>query len=303
MGLTGIIYASIVVAWAAYLIPLALRRHEETARARSVDRFSTRMNVLSRRGRASSGRTVVTPPRMCDRMLSPAPSPAGSAAAVLSGPRPSRVALETAARRRRRVLLVLASLLAAVAAAAVMSFLPLWSIAAPVASLAAFLMLARRQARRASDAYWEEAQAPFQDPTNVIRRGSTRVDASHGAARGPDDEPTVPLDRDKLRAAVAALEQEHSVAVSLPTSDGTSLWDPLPIVLPTYVEKATASSTIRTVDLSATSTPTVGGAEGSTVPAGRSSDSEIWVRQTASTSVSEPTDDVVNAEPAKVVNG
>jgi hypothetical protein len=283
VGLTGIIYGSIVVAWAAYLVPMWLRRHDEAARSRSVARFSSSMRVLSRSG--GSGRMVVSPPRTTDRVLSPGLGSSGSTAVNATAARPSRKAQRVAARRRRRVLFGLLIGTAVVAAAAVLGYLPLWSVGVPLAMTAAFLLLARHQVRRASDSFWVEAQADAPAPTNVVRRGSTRVDATHGTARPADDEPTVPLDAEDLRSAVAGLEQQHSVAVALPTSDGSSLWDPLPIMLPTYVDKAAARRTIRTVDLGESSSRTAGQAAKA-------------APQPASVA-----DDEVRAEPARVVNG
>ena len=40
------------------------------------------------------------------------------------------------------------------------------------------------------------------------------------------------------------------VAVAIQTADGGSLWDPLPVTLPTYVDKPVARRTIRTIELS-----------------------------------------------------
>ncbi|RKS68588.1 hypothetical protein CLV35_3716 [Motilibacter peucedani] len=72
--MTGLIFGTIVAAWAAVLVPMWLRRHDERNEARSVERFSSAMRVLSRRGPATSGpaapgrRAVVMParPRVAD---------------------------------------------------------------------------------------------------------------------------------------------------------------------------------------------------------------------------------------------
>jgi hypothetical protein len=298
VGLTGIIYASIVVAWAAYLVPLALRRHDEAARSRSVDRFSSSMRVLSRRGSAGIGRVVVSPPRTADRVLRPGLRRTRSTAVETRAARPSRAALAAAARRRRRILVGLLMGTAAVAVAGLLGVLPLWAPAVPIATVAGFLLIARRQVRRVSDSYWvEERAAPAS--SNVIRRGSTRVEASHGVTRNPDEEPTVPLDADRLKAAVAGLVEERSVAVPLPTADGSSLWDPLPIMLPTYVEKPVARRTIRTIDVgepaarSARPAAKVGGPAASVAP-GAPPDS---------TAVVDADDAALDVEAARVVNG
>ncbi|MDP9444079.1 MAG: hypothetical protein M3P83_06915, partial [Actinomycetota bacterium] len=54
-----------------------------------------------------------------------------------------------------------------------------------------------------------------------------------------DDEPTVVFD----------LAQPSRIAVAVETADGGTLWDPVPVTLPTYVSKPRAPRTIRTIDL------------------------------------------------------
>ncbi|RZS87456.1 hypothetical protein EV189_2887 [Motilibacter rhizosphaerae] len=67
--MTGLIFGTIIAAWAAVLVPMWLRRHDERNEARSAERFSTAMRVLSRRGSAARppvpgrGRSVVMPER------------------------------------------------------------------------------------------------------------------------------------------------------------------------------------------------------------------------------------------------
>lgn len=50
MNGSGLIYAAIVGAWAAYLVPMWLRRQDELNEARPADRFTTAIRILSRRG-------------------------------------------------------------------------------------------------------------------------------------------------------------------------------------------------------------------------------------------------------------
>ena len=47
-------------------------------------------------------------------------------------------------------------------------------------------------------------------------------------------------------------------AIVIPTEDGGSLWDPLPVTLPTYVTKPKAKRTVRTIDLGEPGTWTSG---------------------------------------------
>ena len=256
MGLTGVIYALVVLAWAAYLLPQALRRHDEAARKHSIERFSSAMRVLARRGPSRSDRMVVTPARTTDRLLTPSlstgPPPAERAERPLRQ-RPSRAALKAAAERRRRVLLILLGSTLLTAAVAALSLVPLWSVAIPLLTIIAFLGLARRQVRLASDAYWDEVSTFRPEPSNVSPRPAARVDATHGVAKRTagtenserdtsDDEPTVTLDADALREA-------HVDVGVVATADGGSLWDPLPVTLPTYVDKPVAKRTHRTITL------------------------------------------------------
>ncbi|MBA2773918.1 MAG: hypothetical protein H0U36_07720 [Nocardioidaceae bacterium] len=257
MGLTGLIYAAIVVAWAAYLVPLALRRHDEAARSRSVERFSSAMRVLSRRGSASQDRVVLTPSRQSDRVQSPS---LGSSAATTvvseAQDRPTRAAQRVAARRRRRVLIVLVTLLVLVGVAAGLSLVAWWSVVIPAALVVGFLVVARRQVRKMEEAFWVTASQQRPEPSNVVRRTAARVDASAGVVRSgattradPDDEPTITLSAEQLAAAAPDLAEQRVLAVSMSTADGGSLWDPLPITLPTYVDKPVAKRTIRTIEL------------------------------------------------------
>jgi hypothetical protein len=258
VGLTGVIYAIIVVGWAVFLVPLALRRHDQAARNRSIEKFSSAMRVLSRQ-RTEDGRVVVTPPRAGDRLLTPSLSHADDELVPVAA-RPTRASLKAAAARRRRVLLVLVSLTLLVGAVSVFGLLPPWSAVVPIALIVAFLAMARRQVRLASDRYWQEAAEARPEPTNVVRRPAVRVDASHGVERATDedDEPTVTLTAEQLRAAARALEQEIVDVIALETADGASLWDPLPITLPTYVDKPPAARSYRTIDLDGPNTWSAG---------------------------------------------
>jgi hypothetical protein len=65
VDLSPFIFVALAVAWAVYLVPQALKHHDEVVRSRSVDRFSHTMRVLARREPVSrtSSRLVVTPGR------------------------------------------------------------------------------------------------------------------------------------------------------------------------------------------------------------------------------------------------
>ena len=219
VDLSGIIFAALAVAWAVYLIPKALRHHDEIAKARSVDRFSHSMRVLGRNGAAPSRRQSAGPagrpePREVVRPPAAKAAPAPRRHAV------TREAARRAAARRRRVL---GALLLAVAAVAVLAWrmvLPWWSVAIPAGLVVVFLVIARFTVRRERV---RESRQPQEEDA---------LDADDGR------EDTVEVDREELAAAVAA-----------PLADEGSLWDPLPVTLPTYVHKARARRTVKTIEL------------------------------------------------------
>jgi hypothetical protein len=293
VGLTGVIYAAIVVAWAIFLVPLALRRHDQTARNRSIERFSSSMRVLStgERGTAAS-RVVVTPPREADRVVGPTPPVPTVTDGATAAVRPvSRKALREAAARRRRVLRVLVALTFVSGAVSVAGAIPTWSIAVPIVVIVGFLAVARRQVRLANESYWRRAAEARAQSSNVVRRpaDAARVDATHSAGResrkrraaassgpdgssshgnDPDDEPTITLSAEQLAAARRGLTEEHVVAVPLRTSDGSSLWDPLPITLPAYVDKPVAKRSVRKISIGEASTWSSGHSAPATVSTG-----------------------------------
>src|SRR5690606_23767329 len=118
---------------------------------------------------------------------------------------------------------------------------PWWSVAIPGGLVVTWLVICRLQVRRL-----ERVRNPRYDAVVV----------------SPDEEETVQLDAEALRAAVAAptppvagsagpVEQSGQSEQSGESWEaGSSLWDPLPVTLPTYVTKPRAQRTVRTIDLS-----------------------------------------------------
>ncbi|MGN6250361.1 MAG: divisome protein SepX/GlpR [Marmoricola sp.] len=218
MDLSGIIFVALALAWAVYLIPKALQQHDELARSRSVDSFSSRLRVFGGRGTdtidvAVEEDVVVSTVR---EVTVPVPAPLVT-----------RAAARRAAARRRRVLGVLTVLLIATVALAATSVLAWWSVAVPAGLIVAFLVVARASVRR------EQA-----------RRGAGSAPApvlpEPVAALADEREDTVGVDRGDLAAAGLAAQ---------PVADEGSLWDPLPMTLPTYVTKPAARRTVRTIEL------------------------------------------------------
>ena len=279
MDLSGVIFVVLALAWAVYLIPKALKHHDEVARTRSVDRFSRSMRVLARREPVSrsDARLVVSPARAADnpRVLAPTrrtPSPAAR-----------RAAARAAARRRRRILglLVLSALV--VTGLAAFAIVPWWSVAIPVVLTLLFLLLCRTQVRSARDATWEADLA-----TAIEEEEPVRVEPAVPAVRNAQGFEEVAPEEDTMVIPVAVLD-----AVAVPTVDGGSLWDPLPVTLPTYVTKPKARRTVRTIDLS----------EPGTWSSGRSEDDTQLVAEQAqpSTSAAETDADEAAVEQQRAV--
>jgi hypothetical protein len=254
VGLSGFLYVAIVVGWAVYLVPFALKRYDEAARNRSIDRFSSAMRVLGRREDGLEG------DRPQDAEAQPRHVPVPAQQPVID-PRAEHRAARTAARRRRRVLLLLVLATTGTAVAAWFLLVPRWSVAVPASLLLVWMLVCPLQARR-------ERRAASDRPARSARlRRSAPVPAHAGAEQARAEEPRtgsarVGIDHsdDDMTAGEAATpqvasDQEPTVVLDAPerpddadTGSG-SLWDPVPVTLPTYVHKPRAPRTIRTIDL------------------------------------------------------
>jgi hypothetical protein len=255
VDLSALIFVALAVAWGVYLVPKALKHHDDVVRSRSVDRFSHTMRVLARREPVNrrNARLVVTPGR-----------PASSAVVVTKGSAPApveararREAANRAARRRRRVLgtIVLANLVVvALAAFAVVDWA--WT-AVPGGLLVAWLVACRLMVRRE-----RAVAAPVANPVGT----PVEVPAAAAPALPAESAPVVAVaaaavvtDSQESVARVADLEDTSSIA---PIVD-PMLWDPVPVTLPTYVTKPAARRrTVRTIDLDATGVWTSGNTAG-----------------------------------------
>ncbi|HEY7101855.1 MAG TPA: hypothetical protein VH573_09485 [Mycobacteriales bacterium] len=214
MSSTILMAIVLVIMWLVVLVPMFVRRGDDRAELRSMDRFATAMRVLSRRG-PSSG------PAGRRRYATAPPAP------YADGTSPIRTAArERMLRRRRRTLAALVSI-ALLAAPAALALSPwLW-----LAQVPATLLLVgyvgwlraqvhreyERRARRA--ALFGEAAA-----------AAPPVPASHAVRR-----------TGRVAAAVAAEEASEGAERS---------WRPVPVPTPTYVTAPVARRrTESTVDL------------------------------------------------------
>ncbi len=238
MDLSALIFVVLALAWAVYLIPKALQHHDEVAGERLDESHSDRARVLSRRRTASAAPQPEPVSESTGAVESPVEEDAVETreARTPRVPRPALSAAGRAARNRRRVLALLLATLATVWALTWFAYLPAITPLWPSLAVVGWLVVARlsvvrmQRARRArpAPAVPSDESAPVEAPAQE----PVRVAAPTPAA------PAQPLDS---RPEVVAEQQA--------LADDGALWDPLPLTRPTYVGKATARRTVRTIEL------------------------------------------------------
>jgi hypothetical protein len=250
---SALIFVALAVAWAVYLIPKALEHHEEGARSRTVDAFSHSVRVLARREPVSPREATLVagddpaPPsrrqlRREARLLAKDKKrdakrqrrnarKLAAAARIPTDPRIRRQVAARAARRRLRVVtLILAENAIVAVLAAVGIFGWVW-MAIPVGVLVAWLVACRLMVRR------ERAELPVVRHTSPAAASKTPIEVDADATQG------IPV-----------------IAEEAAPRDPDS-WDPVPVTLPTYVNKPVATRSVRTIDLDSTGVWTSGRSE------------------------------------------
>lgn len=200
---SGLIYAVIVGAWAAYLVPMWLRRQDELNEARPTERFSTAIRLLS--GRAALERRVakargedVEPDDDVQDVQEDDADETGLGAAVdvralavpatevrrPAAPRPAARSARTGARarvmarRRRMTTLLFAAFTVGAVAAAVGGIGMLWAPAVPAVLLTLYIGQMRRQERRRYEVRLDQRQA-----AEAARRMRARTRTAGSRAR------------------------------------------------------------------------------------------------------------------------
>jgi hypothetical protein len=261
--LSGLIFVALALVWAVVLIPKALKHHDEVAKTRSVDQVSDSGRVLARREVVSEREA---------RLVVPARTPAAKPVTEASGPKaqpapvipPQRVpvsaarlaahraAAKAAARRRRRIVALLLLVTAVVGGLAAFGVLLPWAPAVPAAVMIGFLVLARVLVRR-EHARWDTA-------IEEVRRPAAPAATDEKAAEAPAEKVVIGpvLETRVAPLVVSGLDETSSYDVALlreaqaqaqAQAGGSTLWDPLPVTLPTYVSKPRAARSVRTIDL------------------------------------------------------
>lgn len=229
---SGLIYAAIIVMWAAYFIPRWLRRHEELSESRSVEKFDRAMRILSRREPTPDRRYVVMPPR---------PSVPAQRMRTTRTTRPVR---RSVALRRRRVLagLLLTTLVTSVATP--LSPLPWWAPLAGLGLVVAYLVHLRLQARSTRELTRTRAAVRKRSRSRLMRFDA--VERLMTVRRELAEERAA---EERRWAEAEAAEQRLREEEEERRRRAEAEWSPVPVPLPTYVSKPMAPRRAPTIDL------------------------------------------------------
>ena len=227
MDLSAIIFVVLALAWAVYLIPKALRHHDELASDRLVEGHSDKVRILARKRRTVVTETVET--------LEPAVEVAAPVEDSPAPSRPTRAAARKAAQRRRRVLGVLVVAFIVVWTFTWFAYLPFMTPAIPGALVVAWLVIARLSVRK---------QQQRRRTTTIVAPTVVEQEPTRASTPAPSVSREM-VDRLTDEDLTGASRREVEAVLA----DDGSLWDPLPMTLPTYVNKARARRTVRTIEL------------------------------------------------------
>lgn len=283
---TGLIVAFVVTVWAAYFVPLALRRYDEAHNHSALEVLTPLSRVIRRAPTANEAEDFDYSEYATDVADEPIADP-DEVTPRRARPHLTRASARIAARRRRRVLLTLLFANAVVGGLVGFAIIPLWSVAIPAGLLVAWLIACRVQVRReygiASTRMPRDRASRVRRPRVKVRSVSVpklrapRLHLGRSAASTVKDEDTVTIvvsgqfeDVDPGRKHVMentpleadALDEQLVIAVPSAASHGELVWDPLPVTLPTYVTKPRAGRTVRTIDFEAPGAWTSGHVEG-----------------------------------------
>jgi hypothetical protein len=224
---TGLIYLVIIALWAAVLIPMWLRRHDQISEVRSTARFSSAMRSLGSHGQPQYAMSMSGGP-----MTSSIPEVSvarTSRSTPAEGVDPSyerELARQSAATRRAIVLGVLTAVLLVTLIGAVLGMLPKWVPVLAAIPVIAFVVATAMTASQRSSSQRSTAQRT----ARPARR----------APRGEDDAPAVP--------ASAPLQTDEEWENWNAWDDDTGSWEAVPQTLPTYVSAPRASAVPRGID-------------------------------------------------------
>ena len=248
MDLSALIFVAVAVAWAVYLVPMALKHHTEVSRSRSVDRFSDKLRVLARREPVDKHTArLVTEGKVEGKVESKveikteitveAPAPTAAPQLNPAQVRARRSAEKRATKRRRNVLAVLLVANLAVIGVAAFSVIAWPYVAIPAGLLVAWLVACRVMVKSERKVLAPTTRMPAEKPAP-----EEQAEATEPAAEVVDEVDPI----EDTSAGIAAIVDP-------------AMWDPVPVTLPTYVSKPAATRrTVRTIDLDSTGVWTSG---------------------------------------------
>ena len=245
--MSAVILAVIVIMWAVVLVPMWLRRHDAATESRSVDRFSTAMRVLSRRGQGGPDRRYVLMPRRDSKVSvhvsgASAPHRRSSTRPAVGAP-PSRPQTRPDKRRQPRASLAVRRRRTLMALAGVTFLTFVLSLAGVVGWVlqlvvdlifVAFVVHLRTQAKRAAAVSRQRRRAAVAPAVAAPRRAPAVPAASApvAAPARPVEQPTVDPGVEPDTAPLPAVQ---------PAATGTDdAWQPVPVPPPTYTMKPKA---------------------------------------------------------------
>ncbi|MCH9707306.1 MAG: hypothetical protein K0U48_07130 [Actinomycetia bacterium] len=236
--MTGLIYVVIIALWAAVLIPIWLRRHDQISEVRSTARFSSAMKSLGKNEK--SGRSTRH----------------GSLSA-----RPSSPAQEAAAKRRAVVMGILSAALAVVLTLAVVGLVPRWTpIVLAVVVLTYVIAASRTSARRSAAAdrrsmlddesleygineYDDEYDDEFESDYREVAYADRVADVAYPRSRG-----TRPTSKRVRDAQMAAAMDDYLSWDPWEAEQSEEGWSAVPTTLPTYVNAPRATRVRRPIE-------------------------------------------------------
>ena len=236
--MTGLIYVVIIALWAAVLIPIWLRRHDQISEVRSTARFSSAMRSLGSQGQVQYAADYAIDSPMADvRPTDRAPRPARTtdheARMMQTTARPAEgldpdyereLVRQAAATRRAIVLGSLTAILFVTLILAIMGVVPRWAPVLAAIPVIGFVLAASMTA---------SARTSSRTTSRPARRTSR---TSRDVAEAP------------APAAAAARAQADDDWENWNAWDDDDSWEPVPATLPTYVSAPRASAVPRGID-------------------------------------------------------
>lgn len=225
--MTTLCIAVLVIAWLGYLVPWFTTQHREESLETG--------DATDRLGGLVGGDQVTLVRRAADWDLDDPDLEVSTPFTRRAALREIRQTARLAAVRRRRLMVTLVALTVLTAVLApVSSSMPTWSAAVPAVMLVASAFICRYSTRT-------------MDAALTRRRDALRAEWENDTIllHVPEH------DIDPVEAT------EFSIDLTGPIEVTGSLWEPIPVIAPSYVTKPLVPRTVRTIDLSAPAAPVV----------------------------------------------